>query len=451
MSKTIVVSDNDILNQLYIINLEVYLATKVTLIHSVEEAQENILLGNDYDLIITMNMINGQDSAIAIHEFLKKNEKSIPMIVIGKPTVEIPNIVIVQSSFHLENLLRSSAGILGVTAQSMAELLVPDYFSIETKFLIRLGVAPCQIFMQTIKKNEEGAYVMVAKQGSNTTDVLTKIFNEGVETLFVNKLDRLLVINQISKNICQYIQNTEKLEVPEKSKALEVGFDFVASNFCRSPEAINEVMNIATACTKVMEEISKDTPGLRALMNTLKSDKNGFVYSHSILASFVAHHIVRKVSWGGEGQLEKINFVLFFHDIMLAPIYLKYPTLKYEEDLLFSNDLSEKEKEIVLNHARLAAELIINFKRTPMGADLLIKQHHGMTNGIGYAIEFKDDISPLTKIVLISEAFIEEYMKGKESDPNYQIDVKKIISVLTDKFKKSTYKKIIDTLETIRL
>ena len=32
---------------------------------------------------------------------------------------------------------------------------------------------------------------------------------------------------------------------------------------------------------------------------------------------------------------------------MLAPIYLKHPQLKYEEDLLFSDQLNDKEKEVV--------------------------------------------------------------------------------------------------------
>ncbi|MDO9183155.1 MAG: hypothetical protein Q7U04_12140, partial [Bacteriovorax sp.] len=212
-----------------------------------------------------------------------------------------------------------------------------------------------------------------------------------------------------------------------------------------------EVMNIANACTKVMEEISKEAPGFKSLLKILNSNKNGHIYSHSILASFISNHIIKKVSWGGEGHLEKINFVLFFHDIMLAPIYLNHPTLKFEEDLLFCDELNDKEKEIVLNHARLAAELVITYRRAPMGADLLIKQHHGMTNGIGFAIEFKDDISPLTKIVLVAEAFIDEYLKGKNDDPKYQIDLKVILPMLNDKFRKNTYKKIIETLDSLKL
>ncbi len=166
-----------------------------------------------------------------------------------------------------------------------------------------------------------------------------------------------------------------------------------------------------------------------------------------MLAAFVCNHIIKRVSWGGDSHIEKINFVLFFHDIMLAPIYLKYPELKYEEDLLFSDRLNDKEKEVVLNHARLAAEVIVTYKRAPIGADLLIKQHHGITNGIGFAIDFKDDISPLSKIVLISEAFVEEFMKNRDEKADYVLDTKAILLILNEKFKKTTYKKIIETLE----
>lgn len=74
-----------------------------------------------------------------------------------------------------------------------------------------------------------------------------------------------------------------------------------------------------------------------------------------------------------------------------------------------------------------------------------------MTNGIGFAIDFKDDVSPLSKIVLIAESFVEEYMKGKDADSNYQINTKQIIAQLKEKFSKSTYRKIVDTLETIKL
>lgn len=456
MTKTLVVSDNEILNQLYTINLEVYLNTKVTLaetpVKGMHKIQQDQQAGEPpFDLIITMNMINGQDAAATLYEFSDDNNLNIPLIVVGNPEKELEGIIVVPTSYNLQNLLRSAAGILKVTAKTMAGLDVPEFYGVSTEFLMKLREAPCPVYIQLKKSGEEINFTMIGKKGSDLKGVLKKFLDEGIDTVFVNRLDRLLVINQVSAIICDYIMNSAKMGIIERSKALQTGFEFAASEFVLTPEVASDVMAIAEACTKAMEEMAKDTPGLRSLLQLLMSNKGGYIYTHSVLASFVASHIVKNVSWGGEAQLGKINFVLFFHDIMLAPIYAKHPALKYEEDLLFSDELSEKEKEVVLNHARLAAEVVITYKRAPMGADLLIKQHHGMTNGVGFAIEFKDDVSPLSKIVLISEAFVEEYMKGKEADSNYQINVKQIISQLKEKFSKSTYKKIIDTLETIRL
>ena len=50
MSKTLVVSDNDFLNLLYVMNLEVYLATTTTLVTTVQEAVE-IVKNKPFDLI----------------------------------------------------------------------------------------------------------------------------------------------------------------------------------------------------------------------------------------------------------------------------------------------------------------------------------------------------------------------------------------------------------------
>lgn len=444
MSETLIISDNEILNQLYVTNLEVYLATKPTLTVNMDEAIKKIEKKN-FDLIVCMSMMNGRDSASELYEHLKKAGKKIPLIIIGKPSKDVVNAVVVNSSYNLQNLIQSCAKILGVTAKQMAEMEMPQFYSIESKFLAKLKEIPCSIFLQT---KEE--FTMVAKNGDNP-QVIRKFEGEGVNFLFVNSLDRLKIINCVSESICELIKNTEGLDTVAKSSALNTGFEFVASTFGQSPEVVADIMNVANASTKVMDEVVRDTPSLKGLINILNSNKSGYIYSHTMLAAYVSNHIIRKVPWGGETHIEKINFVLFFHDIMLAPVYLKHPNLKYEEDLIFSEDLNDKEKETVLNHARLAAEMMLSHKRSPIGSDLLIKQHHGMTSGVGFAIEYKDDISPLSKIVLISEAFVEEFLKQRDENPQYVLDIKKVQASLIERFKKSTYKKIIETLDTLKI
>ncbi|MBY0413820.1 MAG: hypothetical protein K2Q18_06630, partial [Bdellovibrionales bacterium] len=423
--------------------LEVYLGASVTLVDST--AQGCVALETaKIDLVISMNMINGADSATEIYNYLYDKKYKSKLIIIGNPLKELADVVVVANSYHLQNLIRSSAKILGITAKDMMQKEMPLYYPIENRFLTRVREMPCALFLQM----KNGEYALVAKKGDLIGETIKKFMNEGVTTLYVNSLDRLLIVNLISASIVDFLKSTDGLEIEEKSEAVKTGFFFAAANFSSSTEVATEIMDIAHACAKVMEEIAVETPSLKKLLSILNSQKDGYVYTHSILASYVSNHIIRRVSWGGESHIEKINFVLFFHDIMLAPIYMKYPHLKYEEDMLFSDELSDKEKEVVLNHARLSAEMIVTYKRAPIGADLLIKQHHGITNGIGFAIDYKDDVSPLSKIVLISEAFIEEFSKDRDADPNCQLDTKKILASLYEKFRRPTYKKIIETLES---
>lgn len=442
MSQTLVISDNEILNQLYITNLEVYLGTTVILVDSTQKGIEAFKKMR-IDLVVSMSMINGQDSATVLHEYFQKSNMPTPLVVIGNMTTELSNVVVVPSSYHLQNLIRSCAQFLGITAKEMAEKEVPQYYPVDVSFLRRVQEVPCSIYLQM----KDESYTLIAKKGDNINDTNKQFFLEGATKLYVNSLDRLLIINTVSATICELLKNTEGLETSEKSELLKEGFAFAADSFAQSPAATQEIMNIVNACTKVMEEVVKEVPTLKKLLAILNSNRDGYIYTHSILSSYVSNYIIRRVSWGGESHIEKINFVLFFHDILLAPIYLKYPSLRYEEDLLFSEQLSDKEKEVVLNHARLAAEVIVSYRRAPIGADLLIKQHHGMTNGMGFALDYKDDISPISKIVIISEAFIEEYMKALDENPDYVLNAKKINDVLSEKFKRNTYKKIIETLE----
>ena len=452
-TKTLVISDNEVLNQLYSANLEVYLATEVTVVSSIKKAQELYLAGHRFNLAIVMNMINGQDSALLISDWFKRNHFESKLVIIGHPLREIPDATIVQSSFQLQQLIRSCAEILGITAKDMAAFEVEDYFSIKTSFLTKIKETPCPIYMKVKKGNSLINFSMVAKKGTNLKQALSKLFESGIEELFVEKLDRLLIINQVSAAICVFLENTNGMGAQEKSEGVSAGFEFVASSFCQTEEAAHEVMAIAKSCTKVMEEISQDVPNLRTLLKMLSKNNEGYLFFHSMLSSYVATQIIRKIPWGGEGHIEKINFVLFFHDIALAPLFEKFPELRGEEGLLLNPDLSTKEKETVLNHSKIAADLVLSFKRAPIGADLLIKQHHGMSSGIGFATDFKDDVSPLSRVIIVAEAFVEEFLIAKKNNliSNEPFDLNKIIEKLNLKFKRTTYRKIISTLENLSI
>ena len=157
MSQILVISDNEILNQLYVTNLEVYLGAKVTLVDATKKGVE-LFKKSVPDLVITLSMINGHDSASEIHNHIVLNKYKSRLIVIGNLGKEMDNVIVVPNSYNLQNLIRSCAKELGVTAKDMAEKEMPQYYPIEQEFLSKLREVPCAVYIQM----KNGNYTMVA-------------------------------------------------------------------------------------------------------------------------------------------------------------------------------------------------------------------------------------------------------------------------------------------------
>jgi response regulator RpfG family c-di-GMP phosphodiesterase len=249
---------------------------------------------------------------------------------------------------------------------------------------------------------------------------------------------------KLIERITLALTNSEGASTDKKVELLNDGFEFAMANLFSNEEIKAEMVSIAAASSKVMNDVVKDNVQLKSLLACLMNNKSGYVFTHSMIGSYVANFIIKNVTWGGDSQTDKINFVLFFHDIYLGQIFLKYPELKFEKSLLDNKLLNEKEKDLVMNHAKLAAEMVVTYKRCPMGVDVLIKQHHGMKKGTGFARKYPEDLSPLSKVIVIAEAFVEEYILLKDNDE--KIEMKTIIPKLIEEFSSPSYIKIVQTL-----
>lgn len=447
MSSILLISDDDLISQLYTTNLSVYLDTDIKIVSDMKSACI-ALTEKDFNLIISLAMVNNEESLESLKIYFKENQKIIPIITVGESGKADKDIVEIKSYYSVQKIIRAAAKILGVTAKDMAEKVVPKYYAIDLKFFYKIKKAPASLFIE-MQKNNEIEYVLFANKDTEIDKIISKFKSEGVEKIFVNPNDRLAVINSISISICESLTLSNLIDKTEKSELISTSMDFVGKSIV-SNEVSNEIISLVNSCSKVMTEVIQDSPDLNSLLAIFLRNKNGFAYLHSMLSAYVAAHIVKHVSWGGESHIEKLNFVLFFHDVPLAPIFEKNPEIKNEEDLLFQGNLTDAEKEIVLNHARISAELVSGLKKCPMGADLLIKQHHGMGNGIGFAVEYRDDVSPLSKVIIISEAFVEELLRLRDQGSD-KISVGQIMAVLNERFSKHTYKKIIETLVTLKI
>lgn len=450
MSKTLVICDNEFLSTLYVMNLEVYLATKAELVTTIEAGIAIHKAKKNFDLIISLDTINKRDAFKEINEYRGSYGVKTPFIRVGgdEDTDIDDKTFAVSSRYNIQSILKKSASILGVTAKQMAEMQMGAYYPISMSPVEGLTKAPCNLYLAV-----DSQYKMLARRDDTIDESIKNVKATGVDTIYVRSTDRLVMVNNVSlkliERITEALKNSAGMTTDKKVEVLNDGFEFAAANLFSTEEIRQEMAEIATASAKVMSDVVKDNAQLKGLLASMLNNKSGYIFTHSMITSYVANHIIKNVTWGGEGQSDKINFVLFFHDIYLSPIYLKHPQLKFEKALIDNPALSEKEKDIIMNHAKLAAELVVTYKRCPMGADVLIKHHHGMKKGSGFANKYPEDLSPLSKVLLIAEAFVEIFVAT--TDKKEKVEMKLVIPKLIEEFVSPSYIKIIQTLVNLPL
>jgi hypothetical protein len=144
MKKVLVVSDVELLNQLYITNLAVYLNVDVILCEKIVDISK-IISESEFELIITLSTIEKEDAITSIIDF------KIPTIVIGENEKYKNQIQNVKGYYDLKNIIRESAKILKITPQMMMEEKVGDYYPFKLESLKYLKLAPVNIYLEKQK------------------------------------------------------------------------------------------------------------------------------------------------------------------------------------------------------------------------------------------------------------------------------------------------------------
>ncbi|MCB9062093.1 MAG: hypothetical protein H6622_11275 [Halobacteriovoraceae bacterium] len=417
--------------QLMAINFMAYAGVNLEKISKFDEVNDDFKI-----LIVDTRKISDVDHKELIGLTQFKGKK---FILLGMENSDFG--VCVKSVFNIREIVRAFAKEKGITAQDMMNTEVPDFFPIPLASLYATDSLFCNIY----KEYNEQYEILFEANTIIDRKILKGLRDIEVNTLYINKMNRLHAINDITASIITNLQK-KKLSAQERVSLTEIGMDSLAAKLSTGNINPNVVMPLAKECAKSINSAIKDMPKIGALLTELLENKTSFVYMHTILATHVAHTLLDKVSWGNQAQKDKVAFVLFFHDIFLVPLSMKFPMIKNEYDYLFLEGVTDREKEIVLNHASMAGNIVRELKGCPMGADVIVFQHHGMTDGKGIAVHYRDDITPLAKVIIIAEACVEYLLKSMDPREEYNFNVEEVIKELKEKFSNSTYKKIIDQL-----
>lgn len=447
MARALFLSNNEFLNDIYTINLSSYLDIDLE-IESKLDIVESIISSGNFDILISLSLIDDKDVGKEMASIAQKS--NLPIVVVGEKSEvsNTPEVITVPGNLNIQFFLRSISRVLNITAVDMAEKTVGEYFPMGLKIFLGMTTAPCDVFYKVSKPGKEEIFTKVWSEGQTIDHKFDKFKELEILNLYIPASKRLEITNKVTTNISNKISD-ESLSQGEKLEAVESGFELVAQNLFSNEEVAEEVLEISNQCVEAINDVIKEDPSLGELLKSMLDNKSRFIYMHSVLTTFVCQYILGKIPWGSKEHVEKVSYVLFFHDMFLVPIYNDHQDIKYEEDLIFSPELSDEEKDVIINHAKEAGNALKRLPKSPIGADTITTQHHGATNGVGFAMDPGDDVSPLAKVILIGEAFVDEFLKAKDDGENPVVGT--ILEELQVRYTNKSYHKIVSTLEKIRL
>lgn len=441
----IVVESDPLMQQLLELNYRLYTDCTTTSVNNTEQCIEVLGDTNEIDLIVCRAFIEGDSAAVKIANFLDQKVMPIPLLILGTPfdsgdtTLCETKFIHLKNKIELQHIISSSAQLLNITAKQMAQLDTQDFYPICIKYFKPLKISPVSLYIH----RPVDIYIERIEVGSEIDcDLLKKLIQEGHQELYVKSGQRLQLTNQISQGYISHI-DFDSLNLDEQLAQIQSNQNMIRDNLKLlgiTPQTVDlakkTIGNIGSMCKK--------TPGLSKLLKRLLEDPRCYLFQHGHIITYIGFHLLENIDWGTEEQQEKLAFMAFFHDI-----YLENDTqaMIHSEQELNASELDEREKELVNKHAQLAAELVQKIPSGPIGIDIIIKQHHGSLNGIGFSETFGANLSPLAIVFIIAEHCADLVINTKPS----QLSIELVRSSLKRKFPTARFTKFIDIIGQLKL
>jgi hypothetical protein len=444
MSKILIIEDEPKLMAIFTMNLNMYVGAYCTEHTDPNIAFESLKTKNEYNLLVCKDRIDGKYIAKELSEKIKELSLNIPLLIMGEDhgieNVEsINNIAIAESLTDIRDFLRKAAKFLNVTAMDMIELVVPDLIPVPAHYFLLTEISICDVFYQNSKTNQYQK--ALSAQSKYKKDIIKDHIARGRKQLFVLAANRLRFTDGFTVQVVHKLKTELSLgdRIEKTAQTTEIfkdQFNQVGFN--------NNTIKLAKACISSLNKAVDTTEDLKHLLKNLTSNPSCFAYKHSQTVLYISHQAVDNMEWGSSEQKEKLAFVSFFHDISLnTDDEVKIDTNEKLEE--FHDDKVIYDK--INTHANNAADIVLKAPDMPLGVDTIIKQHHGMRNGIGFNKSPANDLSPLAILFIVSENFAHEILKNEGND---KFNPTSYLKSARKQYRKSQYQKVCDALLKVK-
>ncbi len=304
------------------------------------------------------------------------------------------------------------------------------------KILSGVDTPICDIFIE-IKKNGVPHHLKLIKAGDKTNqEQIEHYINKGVKYAKILTEEKTQFLNSVSNDLYMQMQKGFSPDVAGQSldtsimMLKDIGFNSTSTQLIEGVvQTINETLD------------NKKDENVKIITNLLNSKASSY-YKKAHMISMLAIQILKKEKWATRKHEEIITYLTLLADVTLSEPEMLFITTKEELD---ASNLSEEQKQTVWSHSRDAFDLIQNFKDCPIETDLLVLEHHGNKNGIGFSETLSQDLSKITIIYRVTEDFVIELLKCRKMNKDiklhdifgdmYKKHDKKVLHLLLDSLK----------------
>ncbi len=444
--KILLIEPSESIGELITKNLQRNFDADVLYAQNAEEGVEAIKSDDEISLIIARNL-----SAAPILNCLYDLSLKTPFIVIGDFEHVYKKYALVSDQLRLEEINRLVLKALGLKKEDFDHLKLPDYVPFPVKHFYLMSKSPCDVYIKLLKKTGD-EYVKRLKQGDSfAKDDLKKYEEFGVGDFYILKESYDLFMEGLIAQTLNSLKNVRSME----ENVEVIGDSYVISSDLMRALGITPVcIALVNQTIQSMKTQILQSPKLGPLLKKILEDHLSYSYRHSYLICALSYSLLPKMEWGSQDQqaslLEKICMVSYFHDIFLDQE--KLVRINSHEELreeAKAGRISAREQEQIQNHAHHAATFVQGYPRLPQGVDVIIKQHHGATNGVGFPEVLTAAISPLAIFFMVVEDFATRILAIENTPENLAQSMRQALVPLKEKYQLPSYRKIVTEIETM--
>lgn len=412
MAQVILIENDETLNDLLSVNLTTYLDVDLIQRTNAQDVLSLLAILPNIELIITPMRVGDELTSEILENHILSNKLDTGLIVIGSDQKAKNDFSVnISDPTDWEKVITATAKILGTDEDVLAKKAAPDYIAVPVKYFLNLDSSNCDVFIRIKKSSTEYQYVKRIHKGDTfSKDSIKRYLEQGLENFYVPKNDHKSFAIFLSNRLVEEL-DTPDMDVSRKVSIMGESYEISIKEITKLGFNSENIQLMESIIVNMLKNFEK-TPEMSNLLHKVINSEIGIIFQQTHMISIVACEILKNLNHNDPKAYEKIAYASFFHDITLAD-HEKLSKINCYDELEKAN-FNERDWNKVFNHAHEAAELIRKYADAPVGADEIIRCHHGTTNGKGFSNEI-EKLPELAKIFIIAHHFVIELFRYKES------------------------------------